>query len=769
MHLIQIRLALVIASLFLTLTTWGQTHTQTIRGSIVDLDSKMPLIGATIAIKSGEQIYGGSTDFDGEFKVEKIPVGRLDIEINYLGYEAVLLNSIMLTSGKELILNIEMQESTKQLNEVVVSAETNREKGKALNEMAVVSARSFSVEETGRYAGSFGDPARMASNYAGVSVGGGTSDIDNEIVIRGSISMLNSNTLSTSDFFTGAFPGEYGNATSGVFDLNLRNGNNEKFEFAAGIGLLGIEASVEGYFSKKSKASFLINYRYSTLGLARAIGLSPVGNILPTYQDLSFKINVPAGKAGTFSLWGIGGDNIAGLIPTKDSSKWVEADDNYGFDAKGRMGVVGLSHRILLTEKSYLKTVVALSATQSSSKGYDLKAQDNYSQHFTDENNFNNYTIRATSSYTHKFNAKHTLKIGATFHHFIFNYNVWEEDTDINQLVKYIDNKGNSQLLQGFASWKYRPHKNWTLNAGVHYTHLLLNNKFSIEPRLSAKWNFAKKHSLSLGAGLHSRAEDISYYFIETTSATGERSFPNKNLELKKSFHAVLGYNFSITKNLHIKVEFYYQYLYNIAIENDTTSTMSTINASSIWDLMYSKGMVSEGLGRNIGMDLTVEKFFADQYYILFTAAAYDSKYQAKNGQWYNTRFNSNYQFTLLGGKEFKVGKKKNNIIGINGKVLLAGGSRYTPINVELSKLEGSAVYYDNQSYTQQNRPYFRFDLGLSYKVNMKKMTHTISIDIQNVANYQNVYSQSYNTKTEKIEEVYQSGILPNLNYKVQL
>lgn len=792
-----INLALLILVLTGTqLSLWAQTHTQSIHGTLIDQDSKTPLIGATIAVKSGEQIYGSTTDIDGDFHIENVPVGRLDIEITYLGYDPIQLNSIMLTSGKELTLNIEMQEATEQVEEVVVTADNGRDKGAALNEMATVSARSFSVEETGRYAGSFGDPSRMVTNYAGVSVGGGTYDMNNEIVIRGnspsgmlwrmegiempnpnhfadvgssggSISMLNANTLSTSDFFTGAFPGEYGNATSGVFDINLRNGNNQKHEFSIGIGLLGIEASAEGYFSKKSKASFLINYRYSTLGIVRALKISPVGNTLPTYQDLSFKINLPTGKAGVFSLWGIGGDNKAILEPKKDSLDWETKEDNRGYDAKGRMGIVGLSHRILVSDNSYLKTVIAISAQQSNTEAYELDANNNYQQQLRGINIYNKYSFRATTAYTHKFNAKHTLKVGVIFNHIMFNYDVRRKENGIGAIKTFLDNNGNTQLLQGYAAWKYRPHSNWTINAGLHYSHLTLNGNYAIEPRLSAKWQMTPKHSISLAGGLHSRIEDISYYFLENTSSLGVVSTPNKSLELNKSVHAVLAYDFAITKDLNLKLEGYYQHLYNIPVENDAESTLSTINASSIFDLFGSKGMVSKGLGRNYGIDLTFEKFFTKQYYILFTASVFDSKYQAQNGEWFNTRFNTNYQFTLLGGKEFKIGKKKNNIFGINSKFLLAGGSRYTPIDLEQSKIAGYTIEKANETYTKQVAPYLRLDLGLSYKINAKKVSHAITIDIQNVINYQNIYSQHYNAETQELEYLYQGGIFPNLSYKL--
>ncbi|BDS10352.1 TonB-dependent receptor [Aureispira anguillae] len=771
----------------------GQTHTQAIYGKVVDQDSKMALIGATIKVQSGDQLLGGGTDFDGDFRIEKVPVGRLNIEVTYLGYEPVVLSSITLSSGKELNLTIEMQESTADMEEVVVSAENNRDKAAALNEMATVSARSFSVEETGRYAGSFADPSRMVTNYAGVSVGGGTFDLSNEIVVRGnspsgllwrmegieipnpnhfadvgssggSVSMLNSNTLSTSDFFTGAFPGEYGNATSGVFDLNLRNGNNQKHEFTLGIGLLGIEAAAEGYFSKKSKASFLINYRYSTLGLVQAMGLNPVGDALPSYQDLSFKINLPAGKAGTFTLWGIGGDNTAYLNPEKDSLKWEKASDNDGYDAKGKMGVVGLSHRIIVSENSYLKTVVALSGQQSKSEYYELAAQDDYQKDVSGANLFNRYSIRATTAYTHKFGAKNTLKAGVVFNQLNFGYDVKRKDENTGRLKTFLDNKGATQLLQAYASWKYRPHTNWGINAGLHYSYLTLNKKYAIEPRLSAKWNFAPKHSISVGGGIHSRMEDISYYFVEVPNLEEG----NKNLELKKAVHAVLGYDFAISKDINLKIEAYYQYLYDVPVENETESTLTILNTTNIFEVLNAKGMVSEGLGRNFGLDLTFEKFFSKQYYILFTASVYDSKYQAKDGNWYNTRFNTNYNISLLGGKEFKVGKNKNNTFGLNSKFILAGGSRYTPVDVEQSRAAGRAIYVDKKDYTEQVAPYVRLDFGLSYKINMKKMTHTIGIDIQNVINYNNIFTQAYNVETEKIEYLYQGGIFPNINYKIQ-
>ena len=115
------------------------------------------------------------------------------------------------------------------------------------------------------------------------------------------VNLISSQLLSNSDFFTSAFPAEYGNALAGVFDIKLRTGNNENREYAFQAGLLGIDFAAEGPFIKGKEASFLFNYRYSTFGLMVDMSLLPTEQI-PRYQDLSFKINLPTKKAGLFSL-----------------------------------------------------------------------------------------------------------------------------------------------------------------------------------------------------------------------------------------------------------------------------------------------------------------------------------------------------------------------------------------------------------------------------------------------------------------------------------
>ncbi len=770
-----------------------QARTQTIRGVVLDKEAQFPLAGATIAVMNTDPALGTATDEEGRFKLENVPVGRHDLEINFLGYEPYRIGSLMVTSGKEVVLTLELVESAIEIQAITVTAAA--EKSGPLNEMAVVSARSFSVEETSRYAGSYYDPARMAQNFAGVSMGE-SDDLSNEIVVRGNspsgllwrlegidipnpnhfgamgnsggaISMLSSSILSNSDFFTGAFPAEYGNALSGVFDLNMRNGNNEKREFSFMLGLLGIEASAEGPFSKKSRASYLVNYRYSTLAAMQQLGLNPAGDILPSYQDLAFKIHLPTAKAGTFALFGLGGANRSYFDPEPDASLWETDDDRWGFDERQQVGTIGGSHRILLNDKSYLRTVFAASSNRGQTESYWLDEEKNYQEHPNSKDDSRHDTYRASITYNLKMDARNSLRAGviATQQHFEFATS-GENDDDL--WTQFFDNTGNMASIQAFAQWKNRLSPALAIHGGLHYTRLLLNSRQAIDPRASLQWQISPAQTISLAAGLHSKIEHPATYLFDGVLADGALRPATKNLKLTKAFHAVLGYDRRLNEQLRLKAEWYYQHLFDVPVENQPGSTRSILNASNIWEILGITGANNQGTGRNYGMDLTLEKFFSNQTYFLITGSLYDSRFKTATGDWYHTRFNGQYQFNALAGREFNTGRKKQNRFGVNGRFTLSGGSRMTPIDLQASREQEQTVRYEDRPYTERLGTYSRIDASVSYRINAAKIAHAISLDVQNVFNRTNVFSKYYSDFSGNIETYFQTGILPVFNYRLE-
>ena len=767
---------------------------QNIRGVVLDSESLVSLPGASIILKDSNPMLGASSDVNGHFQLSNVAVGRVSLLVKMIGYEEAHYDNLLLTSGKELYLEIKLTPSFEQLKEVVIQAEKTDHS--PLNEMATLSARSFSVEETQRYAASAFDPARMASTFSGVAQGG--DNLENLISVRGNspkgilwrlegieipnpnhfgdlgssgggISMMSSSTMSSSDFYTGAFPAEFGNATSGIFDINFRNGNSEVREHSIMFGALGLELASEGYFSSKSQASYLINYRYSTLSLLSLV-YQPLGDVAPVYQDLSFKVNLPKTAIGALSFFGLAGDNHVELHAVTDSSSVDDYDElEYeSYRSNQRMGVIGVKHIGRINNALYVKSTLAYSINRYTDKTYDHDPFDEKYKELFDVSDFVDDQASLHSSLNFKLDARNSLRIGliGTWRHYNLLYDNRNLDNGI--WTNLIDSDGQASQWEHYAQWKHRINARLNAHVGYHMACLPFNKTYSLEPRGALTYETSERSQLSLAVGLHSKPEHISTYYAENIDEGEMRgSFPNKDLEIPKSLHSVLGYKFQLLPKLTANAEAYFQYQYHLPVEAIAGSSFSIVNATDIWEILGSETLASTGKGRNYGVDLSLSRPFQDGLYVTANGSIYRSDYSTFDGDWFQTRFSRNYVLNLLGGKEFVL-RKKNRILGVNAKMVMTGGSRETPINAEASFLASETIRYEDRAFTQQLPDYFRFDIGLSYKVNRERLTHTILLDVQNVSNTLNVFYQAYDPDAMKVRTFYQTGLFPFINYRVE-
>jgi hypothetical protein len=575
----------------------AQNLTQTIRGKIVDEDSKSPLIGANVIILGTNPLRGAITDIQGNYRFDNVSLGRVDIQLRYIGYEEKTISNVLVSSGKEVILDLELKETVIKMEEVVVVG--RKRKGEVQNEMAIISSRSFSVEETKRYAGAMQDPSRMVSAYAGV-----TSDPsgNNDIVVRGNspkgilwrmegveipnpnhfanegatggpINALNSELLANSDFYTGAFSPEYGDVLSGVFDMKMRTGNNEKYEYSFGLGVLGTDITAEGPVNKKQGGSFLFNYRYSSLSLLHEAGIVDFEGI-PKYQDAAFKVVLPTKKAGTLSLFGLGG--ISSIFESeKESEESERIVEKVDFGA--RLGVIGLIHQLPITQNSFLKVTVSASDNGSTYDALKADMSDNFN--YQGNGSWEKSSLRSSVLFNSKLNSRHRIVTGLKYTRHFYNMEERFVNDDYNRVETGIDMHKSAGDLQGYVSWKFRLTDNFTWVGGFHSMYFDLNKEFVIEPRLALRWQFSPMQSFNLGFGQHSKTESIITYYTNIYSPDGTFTTPNSGLGISKARHYVLGHEFRISKNLNSKLEFYYQDLFNIPVENMDTSSFSTLNS----------------------------------------------------------------------------------------------------------------------------------------------------------------------------------------------
>ena len=727
-----------------------------------------------------DQKYRALTNDNGDFEIKKVPVGKYQITATFPTYDSKT-QTIEVNSGRELIVNISLIEKVVEGKEVTVTA---RKKGEVLNEMALLSAQQFSVEETNRYPGSRMDPARMASNFAGVQ---GADDSRNDIIVRGNsplgvvwrvegvdipnpshfaisgstggpVSILNNKILGNSDFFMSAFPAEYGNSTSGIFDLKLRNGNNNTHEFTGQFGFLGTEFLAEGPLSKNKKSSYLVMGRYSTLSIFQKLGIKIGTDAVPVYGDGAFKFNWQLKKGGQLSLFGIGGKSA---IAIKISDQTEYSKEFYGEGDRDQyfgtsMYFAGLNYKKPINEKTFVSATLATSYEEQHANHNYLVRSLNVSTNGDTSIKVDNiyplmgYYFRtlknsAYVSFNHKINKQHLIRAGINLDLYHFNQ-LDSALSNINNPASFMtrwDYQGFAAMIQPFAQWKWRINDNMDLTAGIHAQYFSLSNSLSpAEPRLGWKYRMKGNQSVFAGAGLHSQTQPLYTYNYFQTDAAGNRNYQNQHMGFMKSIHSGFGYEKSLAKmGLNIRTEAYYQYLYEVPV-TVAPSAFSMINMGSGFARIFPDSLQNTGTGFNYGLELTIQKYFDKTFFFLFSGTLYDSKYYGSDGILRNTSYNGRYVANFLAGKEFRLGAK--HVIGIGTKVTVAGGKRYGLVDVARTEALKDLVFLDSNYNDYKFKDYFRMDLKISWRMNAEKATHEIGIDLVNVFNTRNLLSLTY-------------------------
>lgn len=786
------QVAIFIIALFPYLFTNAQevSFTQTIKGIITDEQSGHVLGGVTITVDNIFPAVTTVSDEKGTFRLNHIPIGRQSIKVTAIGYEDGWLTNIELTSSKEVVLEIKIKEKVKKLDEVRITS--GKSKLKAMNEAAIVSARQLSTDEAFRYSGTRNDPSRMAQNFAGVS---GTNDGRNDIIIRGNspagvlwrmdgidipnpihfstlgatggpVSILNINTLKNSDFLTSAFPSQYGNAVAGVFDLKMRNGNNEKNEFLGQMGFNGFEFGAEGPVNKKSKASYLVDYRYSMVATLQSLGFNfGTGSATPYYQDGTFKINLPTKKSGTFSWFGLGGESHIHFLPeSQGKDNLYSTNDGSVRDRnfKSLTGVIGLTHSYFFNSTTSGKAMLAVSGLSSRYNEAIVATGKPNAPAFYKKNEQIKYTVGYSVNKKINSSSQLTAGVSTDFSALQLKQDYIKDGDSV--LTTLVNSKENAALVKSFMNFGYRFTDKLSSNLGLYFQDFTFNNTSSIEPRWNMKYQFKASQSIAIGAGLHSQAQPLEVYFYQSKNNAGQTVLTNKELDFVKSLHAVLAYDISFSKQFRLKSEVYGQYIYNAAVEK-TASSFSMLNSGADFGFPDKTNLVNNGKGYNYGLELTLEHFLHEGLYYLLTASVFESRYKGSDHVWRNTAFNSNYVINALGGREFKLNSKTN--FSIDTKLTVTGGQRYTAFDINASKNAGYVIYKETEAYSQRHETYLRWDLKFSYIRNLKKVTQKWYVDLQNITARNNIYVQTLNPKTGLVNQVNQIGFFPNINYQI--
>ena len=775
---------------------------ETLRGTVKDAITGEPLIGATVKIVELENA-AAIADIDGKYQINLTKGGRYTIEANYVGYEPSVTKEILISGAKEVVLDITLRENSTELKEVVVRPRVNKEA--TVNPTVLTGGVMLSMEEASRFAGGYNDPARLVMSFAGVSGeadGSGLSIHGNapermqyriegvEVFTPnhfndlwnagyGLVSALNSNVIGNSDFFTSTFNANYNNALSGVFDVKMRPGNNTKYENILQIGTVSEELTLEGPISRKHNSSYIVNYRYGFTSLVDKLGLIDTDGSHMSFQDFSWKLNFPTKRAGTFSVFGLGffDTNWDERMKIKDTHSAYDASDS---DSKLAQLLAGVSHKILLGNKWTWRSTLAynmqhlkadeyyygLKRDENDVLIYPLEYEEPEKKYLFSKQKTNEDRIIFNTELSKQVNDKWLTQFGGEYSHRFFNL-VYRSADRLYAPVETMKDITNMKDDTGLASvfWQnlYKFNDHLSATAGISANYFLYSKKYSVEPRVSMKWDPNEKNSFALGYGLHSMVEKLDAYFYRDDDG----KLVNKDLGLTKAHHFQATYMYKFNSNLTLRANAYYQYGFNTPVGIDGSTYCVTNRYFNFTD----EPLVNKGNTRNYGADITLEHYMSHGFFGQTNISLYRSQYRGVDKVWRNQMYDRRFMFKILGGKEWIIGK---NVLNVSAKYSIQGGLRYTPIDVEQMNANIDAgivndepIYKDNEAFTKHFKPTGIIDLTVSYKINKKRVSHTIAFEGLNILGTDTPMFQRFDLGTRQVR-IDKGGIsLPNIFYRL--
>lgn len=788
----------------------AQDVVQDVKGQIGDQQSRSSLPNAEIELLYFNPKKISIADSLGRFTLKDVPVGRHRLLVKAKGYGEVVINDLIVTAGKEVFLQIYLEEQL--VSESWTSSDNSsskryisRIKDDAANTMVDVSSQSFSLDEVNRYSGSRSDIARLVTGFAGII---NPDDARNDIISRGATSLgtqwrlegipvanpnhfgylstsagyfpiININMMANSDFLYGNMSAEYGNSTSGTFDINLRKGNASRTEFTGQFALNGGELMLEGPLSRVGgNASYVVGARYSVLKLFDAIGVDLGTNSLPDYFDVNFNIYLQDNEKRRTNIFGIYGySQIFTPFGLNEEDDLVTIDANKDIAVNVQNGTLGLTHREVISNKTYWQTT--LGATGS----YEW----NYSDFYIEQPDSSFYKYRGSAyrlthfnyslnSYLNtKVNRKLNFRTGVMLQYRQLSLQDTFNRYDTLDYLRH-DYQGSQWMLEAYGQMQYKFSNRLRTTVGIHGQFFTLNNNWSLEPRFSLIWDPVNQHRIALGYAWQSSELPYRLHFqqfpvFDSSGTLASNQQPHTNLDFLRNHYFTLEYTYKISESWQLELMPYFRYWTSVPVEANIASGFSFFNYASeeFTDYMPLNSLESSGTAVNYGVDLTLRKYFSKGFYAVVNASWLNATYKGSDGIERNSRFNRHYIARLLGGKEFKVGKQKNNVIFINSTITYAGGGYATPLDVTASEALQDEVFSSNY-FAAELEAYLRVDLKLGMRINSrtKRISHYFFIDAMNVFGRENQARFYYDTAGNSQGVTPQIGFLPDLLYRIQ-
>ncbi len=763
-------------------TLFAQTPTGEITGTVIDAQTKEPLIGVNVLVLDTN--YGASTDVEGRYIIKNVPVGAYRLRFDYIGYESMLKTDAIVRSARAEVVNTELKQSVLEGEEVVVTAGYFAEEGQVQP-----STIGLTREEIRRFPGGFEDVVRTVSTLPGVAINnaGGRNDLlvrgggpsENLFVINGievpninhfgtqgtssgSLSFVNLDFVQDVTFSTGGFSARYGDKMSSVLTLDMTENHSNKFEPKVTISATQYGADFEQPLGSNGNLIFSARRSYLDL-IFKAAGLS----FVPVYTDFNLIGHYdlsPKDKLFLISLSAINDvDRDLTTPENRVENSGILGNDQY-------QAIAGINYRRLLGW-GFLDATVGTNLFKYGFSQADTSLTEFFSSNAREREintKLEHYWVASKSM---------GLRTGLSSKTILYENNVAFADTILDRSGNRIpiDFLGvpqtsfvntTAQKFAGYAELDWNVTPKFEINAGLRSDYYgFLQDKLYTAPRLAFRYRFHPQHSFKLSGGTYYQSP--SYVWMTNPK--------NSSLKALKNNMAVLGWDYLVQDDWRLSVETYYKDYDDLPTGitpglNDyiviTNTGTNFGGASENFESFGYYDMVSNGYGRAYGLEFLIQKKFSDTpFYGLASVTLGKTELTANNGITYPGQYDQRFILNISGGY------KPNSKWEFSAKFRYFTGVPFTPI---YAKGDNPAGTKDIQNLPEDYLAgrldaAHHIDVRVDRYFNFGSSTLTVYADIQNFYNYAIPQRPSYNFWDNTITNSSSIGVLPSLGISWEL
>lgn len=755
-----------------------------LRGRVRDASTGSPVVGAKVHLSNGrpQQDRLLITDSLGYFAAEMLPPGIYLCSVQAAGYEAIRIPEIQLVAARQTVLDLFLKPASVALPDVIIRAGAERQVLLPLGEIPLTR------EKTQRFPATFFDPARLALAFAGVA---NADDQANGLLIRGNspqhlrwrlegVEVVNPNhlpnagtlsdrptqtaggvllfsaqLLENSSLLTGALPPGYGDAFGGIMDIYWRRGNAQKHELTAQASLLGLDFAAEGPLDRKNKHSYLVNYRYSTVGLLGQLGIS-FGNEQIWFQDYTFKTSFSGKKGGQWSVFGAAGDSRNRFTPPTDSGSITQFKDLFQIDFRSSTGLLGTTWNSALGSRTYL-AVSAVSSVQRNTRTAEAKAL------FSERDTALDARLGLSLRLAHQASTHRSLQAGL-----LAQYASLATDASRQDSLLYSATAATLTFQPWVNNLWTLPNERTQIHLGVHALIWRLLERYAWrthwEPRLTVVHRLRERHHIAFYLGLNSQTHALWVYALHPPAADASDANRLEGAPVATALQASARYSWAASEVWRLRAEVFYQHQYRLP-------AAGALHLANISEPQPLGSLVATGRARNAGMELSAERFLSGGWFLLANTTLLQAHYRGTDNRWRSSRWNTGHMANLTAGKEWTLDHwpERLRTFGANGRLTWVGGQRAAPIDTAASAAAQSTHYDVSNGYPVRLPDFVRLDLRIYWRRHWgKRRNSLLAFDLQNATLRSNVAYYYFDPLLGRVATKAQLSLVPNISWRLE-